>query len=175
MNMLIREFRDNDPVSDITMLLHRAYKPLSDAGLKFVASWQDDDRTLKRIKTGRCFLLINDKKIAGTITYYAPDKSRTDWPELYKQDKVAHFGQFAVDPSLQKQGMGNMLLDHLERFAISEGDDTIAFDTAETAYSLINYYRKRGYSFADYHQWNDTNYRSVLMKKSLTGIVVKEH
>jgi GNAT superfamily N-acetyltransferase len=167
MNFQIREFRDDDPVTEITALLHRAYKPLADAGMKFVASYQDDERTLRRIKTGRCFLLLHDRNILGLITYYAPDKKRTDWPAIYVEEGSAHFGLFAIEPTLQKHGYGSMLINHIEQFAVAEGNHTLSFDTAENAAHLISYYSKRGFHFAAHHQWADTNYRSVIMKKIL--------
>ena len=167
MNFQIREFQDSDPVSEITALLHLAYKPLADDGLKYLASYQDDERTLSRIKTGRCFLLTYGPKISGIITYYAADKNRADWPEIYLEDGSAHFGQFAIEPALQKHGLGSILMNYIEQFALAEGNHTLCFDTAESATHLINYYSKRGYHFAAYHQWDTTNYRSVIMKKHL--------
>jgi ribosomal protein S18 acetylase RimI-like enzyme len=163
----IREFRDSDPVSEITDLLHRAYKPLADAGWKYVASYQDDTRTLHRIKTGRCFLLTDQDKIIGTIVYYTTLYNRPDCPAIYNETGFSHFGQFAVEPFFQKQGLGSMLMNHVEQFAQAEGNHTICFDTSEHAHHLIDYYKKRGYEFAAYHQWVDTNYRSAIMKKVL--------
>jgi GNAT superfamily N-acetyltransferase len=169
MKFQVREFQDSDPISEITDLLHRAYKPLADAGLMYVASYQDDDRTLRRIKTGKCFVLTDHENIVGTITYYAADRNRTDWPPLYIENGFAHFGQFAIEPSLQKQGLGSMLMDHVEQYAYENDSLNIGFDTSEQASDLIKYYQKRGYEFAAYHQWADTNYRSVVMRKSLPG------
>jgi GNAT superfamily N-acetyltransferase len=164
----IREFRDSDPVSEITDLLHRAYKPLADAGWKYIASYQDDARTLRRIKTGKCFVLTEADKIVGTIVYYTTLHNRTDCPMIYNKTGFAHFGQFAVEPFLQKQGLGGMLMNHVEQVALAEGNHAICFDTSEDAHHLINYYKKRGYEFEAYHQWKDTNYRSVIMKKALS-------
>jgi GNAT superfamily N-acetyltransferase len=167
MNFNISEYQDGNPVSEITALLHRAYKPLADAGLKYAASYQNDERTLRRIKTGRCFLLNDGLKVSGIITYYAPDKNRADWPKIYTEDGTAHFGQFAVEPTLQKHGLGSMMINYIEQFALTEGNHTLCFDTAESAGHLINYYSKRGYYSAGFHHWKMTNYRSVIMKKDL--------
>ena len=163
----IREYRDSDPVIEITDLLHRAYKPLADAGWKYVASYQDDARTLRRIKTGKGFVLTEADKIVGTIVYYTTMHNRTDCPPIYNETGVGHFGQFAVEPFLQKQGLGSMLMNHVEQYALAEGDHTICFDTSEHAQHLIDYYKNRGYEFAAYHQWADTNYKSMVMKKAL--------
>jgi GNAT superfamily N-acetyltransferase len=172
MEFEIREFRDSDSVSEITVLLHRAYKPLADAGLRYLASHQNNDKTLERIKTGKCFVAEDRQRLIGTITYYG-SKSKNSAPLLYRENGVANFGQFAVEPALQKQGLGSMLMNHVEQYAMAEGNHTICFDTSEHAHHLIDYYKKRGYGFEAYHQWEVTNYRSVIMKKSLTGFFGK--
>lgn len=169
MNILIREFQDTDSIPEITALLHRAYKPLADAGLKYVASYQDDARTLRRITSGKCFIAAQNEKIIGTISYYTSRYNRPDAPDLYNKEGVAHFGQFAVEPNAQKQGIGSLLMDHVEQLALYQGNHTVSFDTAEVALGLISYYTKRGYKFEAYHQWDMTNYRSVVMKKALVN------
>lgn len=168
MNFQIRQYTDNDPVPEITALLHRAYKPLADAGMNYLASYQTDTKTLQRLKTGIGFLALDGEKVIGTVTFYAPNSERLDWPPLYKETGIAHFGQFAVDPSYQKRGVGSMMMDHVEQIAIDTDHHTMSFDTSENAADLIRYYTKRGYEFEDYHQWDTTNYRSVLMKKRLS-------
>lgn len=168
MNILIREFQDTDPIPEITALLHRAYKPLADAGMKYVASHQDDARTLSRIKKGKCFLAIQNDRIIGTIAYYTSLHNRPDVPPIYNENGMAHFGQFAVEPGWQKQGIGSLLINHIECFALAEGNHSMSFDTAESAGHLIDYYTRKGHEFDSYHQWDMTNYRSVVMKKALS-------
>ncbi|WP_312116724.1 hypothetical protein [Brevibacillus reuszeri] len=46
-------------------------------------------------------------------------------------------------------------------------EQSSSLDTAEGAHHLIRYYSARGYRHVDYVQWNETNYRSVLMSKKL--------
>lgn len=43
----------------------------------------------------------------------------------------------------------------------------MACDTAEGALDLITLYEKRGYRRVGDMQWNETNYRSVVLAKSL--------
>jgi GNAT superfamily N-acetyltransferase len=167
MKIFVREYAEADSISEITELLHRAYKPLADLGMRYLASYQDDGETLNRIMSGRCFLALDSTKIVGTITYYTPDINKIHWPPIYQESGVAHFGQFAIDPSYQKNGIGTMMMNHVEYFAVSEGNRVMCFDTSENAHPLIDYYTKRGYHFAVYHQWEVTNYRSVIMQKSL--------
>lgn len=60
------------------------------------------------------------------------------------------------------------LIRRVEELAVQDGAAELALDTAEGAHHLIRYYSARGYRFVDYVQWNDTNYRSVLMSKRLS-------
>lgn len=106
-----------------------------------------------------------DDRIVATITYYPTTNSGgTPW---YERDDVAHFGQFAVEPELQGRGIGDLLMTTVERMAREDGAAELALDTAEGAIHLIDYYGRRGYRFIEFVQWNVTNYRSVILSKSL--------
>lgn len=99
------------------------------------------------------------------MTLYPPDFHGDC--ELYSRLGVWHFGQFAVEPSLQGIGLGGEMLIHAEHFALKTGATHLALDTAGPAEHLVSYYRKRGYEHSGYVQWDVTNYRSVLMCKEL--------
>ena len=43
--LLIRPYRDDDPIPSITRLLHEAYAPLAATGLRYTATHQDDATT----------------------------------------------------------------------------------------------------------------------------------
>ena len=72
-----------------------------------------------------------------------------------------------VEPEFYGCGLGRMLMDHAEAAARADGALELAMDTAETADHLIDWYTRRGYRFIEYKQWDVTNYRSVLMSKTL--------
>lgn len=164
-DIIIRPLLPDDDIEDLTRLLNRSYKALADMGLHFVASHQNSERTRKRVSEGKCFIALKDEKIIGTICYYPPHNTKgTPW---YDMPDVAHFGQFAVQPELQKSGIGNLLLNEVEHTALKAGVTELALDTAETAFHLINYYKKRGYRFIEFTQWDEVNYRSVIMSKVL--------
>lgn len=161
----IRRWTDADDVSALTEMLHRAYKPLADMGLRFLATHQDDTITRERVSAGKTFLGELDGVVIATVTLVAPeDAGGCPW---YDRPDVASFGQLAVEPHLQKQGIAAQLLDLVEAEATAMGAAEIALDTSEQAHHLINYYAKRGYRFIEYTQWPDVNYRSVIMSKTL--------
>jgi GNAT superfamily N-acetyltransferase len=165
MSILIRQWRSTDSIPELTKLLHRAYKPLADMGLRFVATYQDDEMTRKRIGVGTCFVAERDGMIIGTINYRPPGAA--DGTPWYEARGVAYFGQFAVEPALQHAGIGKMLLTAAEDAARSDGATELAFDTSEQATHLIEYYTRHGFRFIEHVRWPDVNYRSVVMSKSL--------
>lgn len=163
------EFRlisESDSIEELTKLLHKSYKPLADMGLKYVATYQDENMTLKRIKNAyKCYVGIYKGKIVSTVSLYYPRPSDvSDW---YNNDFVAKFGQFAVLPELQRYGIGSRMMDIIETEAREiKGIKELALDTAETANHLINYYKKRGYRHVETIKWSLTNYNSVVLSKS---------
>jgi GNAT superfamily N-acetyltransferase len=164
MNVQIRPFAETDSVPDLTSLLHRSYKRLADMGLRFVATYISEKDTRYFIDNGECFVAELGGKIIGTILIYPKGKTI---PEFYKRDDVAVFGKFAVDPLYQNKGVGAMLMDYIENHVKSKGIKELALDTAEQAVHLIEYYKKRGFRFVGYQKWPVTNYRSVIMSKTL--------
>ena len=168
-DIIIRPFQPSDSISEITELLHLSYKKLADMGFRYFATHQDEEETDKRLNKGYSFIAKSADKIIATITVYFPIKE-SNGAKHYKTENVANFGQFAVHPDLQSNGIGNFLMDLIENKARSLGAEEIALDTAEGALHLIKYYKKRGYRFIEYVNWSVTNYRSVIMSKSLSNL-----
>ncbi|MDZ4746172.1 MAG: GNAT family N-acetyltransferase [bacterium] len=161
----IRAVGEDDDVQAITHLLHRAYKPLADVGMRFVATYQDEHMTRERFASGHGFVAIENNVIIATITIYpAQHNNKCLW---YNFPGVWHFGQFGVEPVHQSIGVGSLLLSFAEHYAHMQGADELALDTAETAAELIEFYAARGYCNAGHVQWDITNYRSVVLSKKL--------
>lgn len=152
-------------VSEVTALLHRAYAPLAERGLRYVATWQDDEVTLRRAAGGECYLLRVDGRMVGTVLFRAAD--RTSGCPWYDRPDVASFGQFAVLPELQGQGLGSRLVELCETRARETGARELACDTAEPAQHLVRFYTRRGYRVVETAQWDATNYRSVILSKRI--------
>ena len=164
--VIIRPFmNDQDDIEQLTHVLNRAYKQLADMGLMYVASYQKSDVTFARIQDGYCLVAIQDDSIVGTATYY-PSGTKGG-SHRYEKEGVGVIGQFGVLPELQSTGVGSALLESIEQNAFEDGAEELALDTAEGASHLRSYYSKRGYRFIEYTDWEVTNYRSVIMSKSL--------
>jgi GNAT superfamily N-acetyltransferase len=162
----IRDLAPEDSLEELTDLLHRAYRPLLDMGLRYWATHQTVEETRRRIEGGRCLVVLLGGRIVGTVTY----KRHSDWTgsDWIRRPEVATVGQFAVEPALQRHGMGSRLMDAVERIAIAEGAAELALSTAEPAAHLIGYYTKRGYRVVEATDATlDQGYRSVIMSKPL--------
>lgn len=157
---------ERDDLEIITDLLHRAYAPLKEQGMWFVASVQDVNATKQRLAYGFPFVASDDETgiIIGTITLYAP--SPKQYCEWYR-DTLWHFGQFAVDPNHQGRGIGAALVAQVEETARQQGAQEMGLDTAEPATGLVAFYNRLGYEHIGYTQWGSVNYRSVVLSKRL--------
>jgi GNAT superfamily N-acetyltransferase len=165
--ILLRPLRDDDPIPAITRLLHAAYAPLAAMGLRYTATHQEDEVTLSRLRRGFAFIGERDGEIFATVTLYptaGPDSS-CRW---YREPGVFSFGQFAVHPRRQRQGLGSRLIGMLERETVVRGGRELALDTAEPAHHLRRWYEKLGYRFIEFADWSTTNYRSVILSKPLS-------
>lgn len=166
--LTVREWNAGDSIPAITALLHGAYAPLAAMGLSFLASHQDDETTSQRLRDGYALVAVLDGAIIATITLYPPNQEHVC--EWYRQSHVFRFGQFAVSPSLQRCGIGSHLMRLVEQHACRLGAVELALDTAEGATHLRRWYEATGFRFVQFIAWHDTNYRSVVMSKSLTEV-----
>ncbi len=151
-------------MAELTALLHRAYAPLAAAGMRFLASHQDEAKTRERCAEGECWVAVEGPRIVGTISWRPSRGEPGTW---YGRPGVASFGQFAVEPELQGRGIGRELIGRVEQRAREEGYAELACDTAEGAAELIALYARLGYRLVGHVQWDVTNYRSVVLSKRL--------
>ncbi len=165
--IVIRAISRNDSYDQLTRVIHKAYKGLSDLGLNYVATTQSVGITKKRIEKAHISLVVTYKnELIGTISLYAPKPSRDCiW---YSNTNVSKVGQFAVLPEYQRYGIGNLMMKEVEKIAREIKEVTeLALDTAESAYHLINFYEKLGYRHIEKVNWKSTNYSSVVMSRNI--------
>ena len=162
----VRLIEDGDSLETLTELLHRAYAPLATMGFRYLATHQDVATTRRRTAKGECYLMFAGARMVGTILLIPPSV-RAPYCAWYDREDVAVLSQFAVEPELQRGGLGSQLLALAEGRASMLGAAEVAVDTAEDAAHLIALYRSRGYQQAGYAQWDHTNYRSVILSKRL--------
>ncbi len=171
-NVRYRFLAETDDINAITELLHRAYAPLAQAGLHYVASHQSTDVTRRRLDKGDTIVAVADGGIVGTVTLARTSSTRGS--SFYDRPDVASFGQFGVDPAFQGTGVGSTLLALVEALAVERGVGELALDTSEQAEHLIRFYTSRGYRFVECVRWPDVNYRSMILAKALASALQKE-
>ena len=161
----MRRLQSSDSLTALTRILNRAYAPLAAAGMRYVATWQGVDVTRRRVSRGECWVADWEGRLVGTIVF--EDAAQTRGCDWYDRPEVASFHQFAVEPELQGNGIGGALLDRVERRAGETGAAEIALDTAEPAAALIDMYTRRGYRQVGWADWESTNYRSVILSRTV--------
>ncbi len=176
-SLTIRRLGAADSIPEITRLLHRAYQAQMDMGLEPLAGRQDDSITRERAANSECWLALSRahsagpaagptaERIVGVILFEEQEKAT--FPAHFLRPHVAHFAQFAVDPSLQGLGIGRALLEKVEERAREKGATELALSMAEPDAALRAFYEKRGFRFIEYWQWPYTNYRSCILSKAL--------
>ena len=162
---VIRPLTAADSLQELTTLLHDAYRQLADLGLNYMAVDQSVAVTAERVAQGLCLVASEDARLRGTILFR--NAQQTHGCGWYDRPEVASIAQFAVDPTLQAQGLGRQLLQAAEAQARLSGAEELALDTAEPATHLVNWYTRLGYRFTEHVQWSHTNYRSVILSKAL--------
>lgn len=157
MGFELRLALDSD-VSEIRRLVNSAYKELSDLGLNYTATYQDEKITLERMNQGRCFLISLEKRMIATILLSQKN--------LFTGSNTSYVGQFAVSPDFKKQGLGNLLMELTEQLSQEEGFQGIQLDTAQPAVHLVRWYINRGYKIVGEEQWEGKTYKSWIFEKS---------
>lgn len=169
------------------MLLHRAYRPQVEMGLRPLAGRQDDSITADRAAHSECWVaviagargpggleparelaaggVLGPDRIVGVILF--EEKEKVDFPPFFLRPDVCHFAQFGVDPEVQGVGIGRMLLDKVEERAREMGAAELALSMAEPDRNLFQFYSNRGFRLVEYWQWPYTNYRSCILSKEL--------
>jgi GNAT superfamily N-acetyltransferase len=165
----VRRLKKSDSFDELTTLLHRAYKGQVEMGLKPLAGRQDVATTKKRCEAGETYIAEmaagGKKKLVGVILFHEVEDAKG--PPWFSNKHVDSFSQFGVDPDLQGKGIGQKLLDMVERRAVECGATELGLSMAEPDAKLRAFYERRGYRFVEFWQWPYTNYRSAILSKTL--------
>lgn len=177
---VVRRQSADDSIAELTTLLHRAYRPQVEMGLRPLAGRQDEATTRARTGTGENFVAViaadsqspsgaplRAGQIVGTILFEEIESAA--FPTHFLRPEVAHFSLFAVEPACQGLGVGVALLAHVESRARELGFEELALSMAEPDTNLYNFYLRRGYRFVEHWQWPYTNYRSAILSKELVA------
>lgn len=146
-------------VQRLRLLLNSAYKQLSDLGLNFNATFQDDELTADGLADGRTYVLCREDQLIGTMKIRSHNYV-DDRPCLY-------VSRFAVRPDLQGNGLGLFLLNLAAKIARREGFQCMQLDTAQPAEHLVRFYQSYGFKIIRPIYYEGKTYCSWILEKSL--------
>ena len=88
---------------------------------------------------------------------------------LRKEGNLSYFaGQLvAVLPEYKGKGLGRLLFQAFEGYALSVGCDFLQTDTSCQAKSSLAYHRSCGFEDWCYASWSNTNYYTIILRKLL--------
>ncbi len=168
--MVVRRLRSADSLQELTSLLHRAYKPQVDLGLRPLAGRQSVEQTRERTASGECFVATltdaGHEKLVGTILFQEVETAA--FPPFFQLAGVGHFSLLGVDPSCQGAGVGAALIEAVEARALELGMVELALSMASPDEGLRRFYEKRGFRVVERWQWPYTNYVSLIMSRPIT-------
>jgi len=167
----VRRLRDGDCLVSLTGLLHRAYRPQVEMGLRPLAGRQTPEVTKERAESGECYVATvadgEADRLVGTILFQEIETAK--FPPFFLHPGVTHFSLFAVDPDHQGRGIGHLLLDAIEARAREMGAAELACSMAEPDTGLMRFYLRQNFRLIEHWQWPYTNYRSAILSKALVS------
>lgn len=166
--LLIREVNASDDLQRLTDLIHSAYAPHAQQGLRYWGTHQSVEDTAKRFASGTGLVMLDGDRYVGTLTLRPPQPESA--VALYRDPGVWTLCQFCISPAAKGLGYGRRLHDHATHVARRSGATTMALDTAQPAATLIAMYASWGYRLVGECDWRPlTNYTSVVMARPLRG------
>lgn len=138
--MIFRHAMIND-ISVLTALLNRSYR-----GESSRVGWTTEADLLsgKRIDESGLLQLLNDPD--SLILIAQTNEIITATIHAHRERDTVHFGLFAVEPTLQGNGIGKALLSYAEsEAALKWKISTAIMEVITHRKELIAYYERRGY------------------------------
>lgn len=116
---------------------------------------------------------VRQLMLAGDTFFVAEQDSRIIGAVLVRiTGHTGYFGMLAVDPALQRGGIGRALREHAEEFCRQHGCAEMTLTTGDFRTELLPYYSRAGYSIVSTEpgpaEWSMRNeFRIVHMAKPL--------
>jgi len=157
---------DAPALLDLTL---RAYKPIRDLGIHFLAANADLALVQANIRDNMCFVMEEDGKILSTLTLRMP------WGPRPGPFGVPHIWWFATDPGIGRKGIGSIMLTWCEEKMVRDTlkSPAVSLGTAKEHPWLGRMYERRGYVPIK-SQDSGRGHVTVFYKKNLLPIAVSE-
>jgi len=137
-----RTFRPAAPgdVDAVVRLVTDAYR-----GEASTAGWTTEDALLKGQRTDADMVTAAVVDPSGEVVLAEADGVLVGCIHVQRGGAAAHFGMFAVEPTLQAGGTGSALLAEAEDRARAWGCTTMDLEVVAQRAELIAWYERRGY------------------------------
>jgi ribosomal protein S18 acetylase RimI-like enzyme len=143
MPLILRPAEPAD-LSALVTLMNNAYRSIGPE-----ASWNTESRYLAGPRTSEADLtdeIAKKPKACLLVARESADSPLQGCVLLAPlSDGRWHMGSLAVDPPLQKAGLGRRLLEAAEQWAAERGATTIQIEVVNVRDTLIAWYERRGY------------------------------
>lgn len=136
----IREADEHD-IEVIVTLVTAAYR-----GEVSTRGWTSEHHLLHGQRTDAAMVAAAVDDPAGVVVLAETDGALLGCIHVTHAGASAHFGMFAVDPTLQSGGVGSMLLNRAEEIARNRWRcSSMDLDVIAQRDTLIDFYKRRGY------------------------------
>ncbi len=125
----------------ILALTLKAYQPIRELNIKFLAATADRQLVLNNITRNATYLLERNGQIAATVTIRYP------WANPDHDDPYPFIWWFAVHPDFKQKGVGSTLLSYVEEKVLRDQvkAPAVYLATAKRHPWLVGIYERRGY------------------------------
>lgn len=100
-----------------------------------------------------------DKSFGFKVFYIVNKDTPIAFVTLNKKEKEGQIGLIAVNEDYQGQGLGKLLINHVETFCVINGINTLTIPTQHTNTSAMTFYKKLGYNINEElkieHYWKN--------------------
>jgi GNAT superfamily N-acetyltransferase len=130
-----------DDVDAIVRLVTDAYR-----GEASTVGWTTEDHLLKGQRTDAVMVTASVVDPSGEVVLAESGGALVGCIHVQRAGDGAHFGMFAVDPTLQAGGTGSALLDQAQALARAWGCATLDLEVVAQRSELIAWYERRGFA-----------------------------
>lgn len=127
-------------VESIVALVTDAYR-----GVASTVGWTSEHHLLLGQRADAPMVTAAITDLDGQVLLAEADGRLVGCIQLQRTGTAAHFGMFAVEPTLQAAGTGSALLAHAEDLARSQGCATMDLEVIAQRDALIAWYERRAY------------------------------
>lgn len=131
-----------EDIPALVKLINSAYR-----GESSKKGWTTEADLLGGQRTDPDLLLATMQSPNSVILKYLNDQNEIEaCVYLNKQESKMYLGMLTVNPELQAKGLGKIMMNAAEEYAIQQGCDSVIMTVISVRSELIAWYERRGYN-----------------------------